>query len=62
MLSYQSLGLNFPALAEYNFGHDFYNQNMIHLTKSDWKKHFKQEFSHSYIPTGAQMALGTGGT
>ncbi len=27
-------GPNFPALVKYNFGHDFYKQNMIHFTKN----------------------------
>ncbi len=31
---YQSHGPNCPAPAEYNFGHNFYNKNIIHLTKN----------------------------
>ncbi len=34
-------GLNFPALVKYNFGHDFPNQNMIHLTKNQLEETFK---------------------
>ncbi len=33
-------GPNFPALVKYNFGHDFSNQNMIHLTKNQLDETF----------------------
>ncbi len=31
----------FPALVKNNFGHDFSNQNMIHLTKNQLEETFK---------------------